>query len=176
MKESQFWECIDQASASDDFADSLRNVLHDLDLEEIISFKNIFLKKLVEAYVFPLLAANFVISSYVSDDGFEEFRAWLVSKGKLSFQNAVDSPETIADWLEKEEVDEVEGHKLLNIADEVYAELGGEEEEFYKSVIFPPEPDINMTWPENKSEFQLEYPKLVAKFWNQQKIQELHSD
>lgn len=176
MNETQFWKCIDQALGGDNFSDDLRNVLSNMGLDEVISFKNIFLQKLVDAYVFPLLAANFVISSYVSDDGFKDFRAWLVSKGKLNFQQAIDDPETIADWLDKEEVDEIEDNGILSIADEVYAELGGEEDDFYKKISFPSEPDINMPWPENKSEFQRQYPKLVAKYWNQQRIQELHSD
>lgn len=175
MNETQFWKCIDQASDGSDFADNLRTVLCNLDLDEIISFKNILLQKLVDAYVFPLLAANFVISSYVSDDGFQEFRAWLVSKGNLTFHSAIDNPETIADWLDKEDVDEIEGNEILYIADEAYVELGGEEDEFYRKINFPPEPNIDMTWPENKSEFQRQYPKLVAKFWNQQRVKDLHS-
>lgn len=176
MNEQNFWACINQALDGDDFSSNLRKVLSNLSLDEIICFKNIFLKKLVDAYVFSLLAANFVISSYVSDDGFQNFRVWLVSKGELKFQQAVDDPEKIADWLCESELDEIEGNEILLIADDVYVELGGDLEEFYKKIIFLPDPDISMLWPENKSEFQRRYPKLVAKFWNQKKIQELHSD
>ena len=85
-------------------------------------------------------------------------------------------PETIADWLSEVEADEIDGQEILYVADEAYLELGGKEEEFYKSIIFPPEPNIDMPWPEDKNEFQLKYPKLVAKFWNQERIKELHSD
>ena len=176
MNDSQFWKYIDQASGSEDFADHLKNTLCNLGADEIISFKNILLQKLVDAYVFPLLAANFIISSYVSDDGFKEFRAWLVSKGQLDFQNAIYDPETIADWLERDEVDEIEGEEFLYLADEAYAELGGDENDFYKNVHFPSGSDISMTWPDNKAEYQRQYPKLVDKFWNQQRIEDMHSD
>ena len=176
MYETKFWKCIDQASSSGDFDNHLKKNLCDLGFDEIISFKNILLQKLVEAYIFPLLAANFVISSYVSDDGFKEFRAWLVSKGQQVFQNAINNPETIADWLDENEVDDIRGAEFLYIADEAYTELGGNEDNFYKKVQFPLEPNMNMAWPENKKEFQLQYPKLVAKFWNQQRIEDLHPD
>lgn len=176
MNEKQFWKHIEQASNNKDYYDHLKSTLCGLSLDEIISFKNILLQKLVEAYAFPLLAANFVISSYVSDDGFKEFRAWLVSKGSIKFLNAINDPETIADWLDKDEVDEIEGEELLYIADEAYMEIGGNEDEFYNKVSHPSEPDISMKWPENKSEFQRQYPKLVAKLWNQKHIQDLHSD
>lgn len=176
MNESQFWKYIDQASDGENIVDDLKKLLCDLGSEEIISFKNILLQKLVDAYVFPLLAANFVISSYVSDDGFKAFRAWLVSKGQSNFQQAIGNPEIIADWLEQEEVDEIESEEFLFLADEAYAELGGDENEFYQKVDFPSDPDISMTWPENKAEYQHQYPKLVEKFWNQQRIEEMHSD
>lgn len=176
MNDSQFWKYIDQALGSDNFVDNLKRMLCDLGADEVISFKNILLQKLVDAYVFPLLAANFVISSYVSDDGFKAFRAWLVSKGKSTFEKAINNPESIADWLGKDEVDEIDGEEFLFLADEAYAELGGDEDDFYKKVHFPSDPDISMTWPDNKAEYQRQYPKLVAKFWNQQRIQDLHSD
>lgn len=174
MNEMQFWEYIDKASDENDFSDALGDILYGLDLDDIISFKNIFLKKLSDSYIFPLLAANFVISSYVSDDGFKKFRAWLVSKGNSIFQNAIDNPETIAEWLHNDEVDEIEGNEILYIADRVYIELGGKESRFYNKISFPLEPDMNIEWPENKDEFKRQYPKLVARFWNQERIEELH--
>lgn len=173
MNEEQFWLCIERASDSDDFLGNLRGSLSGQKPEDVIMFKNILLEKMVEAYIFPLLEANFVISSYVSDDGFKEFRAWLVSKGLSKFSSAIDSPETIADWLSVDEVEGIDGGGFYYLADEVYEEISGEE--IYSKVTCPAEPNIAMDWPGSKSEYQQRYPKLVAKFWNYERIRELHT-
>lgn len=176
MDNSEFWKHIDQASKSGDFHAELKGSLCVLGLSEIISFKNILLVKLGEANTFPLLAANFVISSYVSDDGFESFRAWLISCGSNKFLTAISDPETISEWLDEIDVDDLgAGDDLLFVADEAYVELGGNEEDFHKKIIFPNEPEIDECWPEDKVEFQKQYPKLVTKFWNQERIEDLHS-
>ncbi len=174
MNESKFWMYINQSCESGNSNEFLKEMLYGKSPEEIVSFKNILLQKLVDSYVFPLLTANFVISSYVSDDGFKEFRAWLISKGKSKFLKAIDDPETIADWLEKNEVDEIDGEDFLYLADEIYAELVGDEKAFYQKLSFTPDPDISMEWPESKAAYERRFPRLVAKYWNQQRIEEMH--
>jgi len=174
MDDSQFWKIIHEASRNDDFISQLTNSLCDLGFDEIVSFKNILQKKLASAYYFPLLSANFVISSYVSDDGFEGFRAWLLSKGQAAFENAIENPETIADWLEKSKVDQIDGEAFLSVAENAYTELGGNERDFYKDIEFQPMPDMTFAWPASKTEYQREYSKLVDKYWNHQRIKEMH--
>lgn len=176
MTEEEFWLCIDKASVEENVYNELKATLCSLRLDEIISFHQIFLHKLSEAYTFPLLAANFVISSYVSDDGFKYFRAWLLSNGSLKFFNALKNPETISDWLDKNEVDGIEGEEVLSIAEDVYADLGGDIEVFYNALVYPSDRELDMEWPEDKDKFYQKYPRLVEKFWDQQRIESLHSD
>ena len=175
MTEELFWKLIEESSCKENFNENIKRSLFSLGLEEIVSFKNILLKKSAQAYSFPLLAANFVISSYVSDDGFEVFRAWLVSNGSSKFFDAINNPETISSWLDKDEVEKIESDTFYYVADEAYIESGGADD-FHDKLIYPPEPDIDMDWPENKAEFEKLYPALVTKFWNQKRIKELHSD
>jgi len=175
MDKNDFWRCIDQTLNSENSYHELKHYLCERSLDEIVCFKNILLGKLFEAYTFPLLAANLVISSYVSDDGFESFRGWLISRGSNKFLNAINDPETIADWLDESDVNDVDtGEDFLCIADEAYIQVGGNDEDFYKKLTFPSEPEISMCWPENKLGYQKQYPKLVAKFWNQEQIEDLH--
>lgn len=175
MNEQQFWNLIDLHLNSSESYEDLKKNLCQFGKDEIISFKRILMEKLVQSCSFPLLAANFVISSYVSDDGFKEFRAWLISKGESKFLDAVRNPETIAKWLKKDDVDEIDGGALLIVADDAYEEAGGDLNDFMEKVGRYPDPKINMDWPENKAEYENRYPILVKHFWNQGRIREFHS-
>jgi hypothetical protein len=175
MNEEYFWVSIDKASKDDEFYESLKEILCGMTLSEIISFENILQIKMTEAYVFPLLEANFVISSYVSDDGFKDFRAWLISRGRARFYAALNDVETIADWLDKDLVDQAEEDALRGIAEEAYILSGGEDSDFHRQIRYQPEPPMIQEWPENKADFRKKYPRLVEKYWNQQRIKDLHS-
>src|SRR5687768_2366359 len=122
MNEQQFWNIIDLHLSNDESYENFKDNLCQLGKDEIISFKRILMEKLVQSYTFPLLAANFIISSYVSDDGFKEFRAWLISKGESKFLNAVRDPETIASWLKKDDANELDGEFMLVVTDKAYEE------------------------------------------------------
>lgn len=175
MNEQQFWNLIDLHLNDCESYEDLKKNLCQLGKDEIISFKSILMGKLVQSCSFPLLAANFVISSYVSDDGFKEFRAWLISKGENRFLDAVNNPETIASWLKRDDVDAITGEALLVVADDAYEVAGGDLNDFMGKVGRHPDPKINMDWPENKAEYENRYPILVKHFWNQNQIRELHS-
>ena len=42
-------------------------------------------------------AAGFIINSGCSDDGFTDFRGWLIAQGKAIYESALDDPETLVD-------------------------------------------------------------------------------
>jgi hypothetical protein len=172
-KELPFWNLIEGARQAGDFIITLTANLEDLPAKDIIAFENTLQRKLVEAYAFPVLAANFIIQSYVSDDVFEGFRAWLIRQGRKRFESAVTDPETICDWLERDEVDDIDGESMLLVAQYAYEEYGVEEE-FAAQIKYPHKPALKQEWPENKAGYQKQWPRLVAKFWNQQRIKELH--
>ena len=153
----------------------LNQLLKGLPADDIIAFENIFRRKLVTAYTFPLLMANFVIQSYVSDDVFEDFRAWLVTQGRERFELALANPESICDWLNRENVDDIDGETMLLLSQTAYEQYG-DEDEFFSRIEYLPEPEIKQDWPEDKAGFRNKYPRLVDQFWNQERIRELHSD
>nr|WP_321442960.1 DUF4240 domain-containing protein [uncultured Cohaesibacter sp.] len=176
MDENEFWYIIDKYFYLGNDNDEIRIYLENKELSQIIDFKNILLEKMNVSYVFPLLEANFVISSYVSDDGFADFRAWLVSKGSQKFYEALKNPETIAIWLEKDDIEQIEVSEFRYVADEAFLEAGGSVEEFEERVIYLPDPNMIMDWPDNKEEYSMRFPNLVEKFWNQDLINEYHSE
>lgn len=176
MKEDRFWGVIEDARSARDVCSALTASLKKLAAEEIIAFENMFRRKLAQAYVFPLLAANFVIESYVSDDVFESFRAWLVSQGRKRFEAALSDPESICDWLERKGVNAVDSHgeAMLFVAQNAFKRYG-DEEDFFARTKHPREPALRQRWPDDKAGFRERYPRLVDKFWNQARIKELHS-
>lgn len=173
MNEKKFWEIIERSLDSEEPYESIFSQLSEINREDILSFHYILTQKLAEACVFPVLAANFVISSYVSDDGFKEFRAWLIGQGMLKFNKAIVDPETITDWLDKDDVDKIEGEQMLSVAQDVYEEVY--EDDFLDKVKFEREPELVQEWPDNKAEYRNKWPRLVDKFWNQERIREMHA-
>ena len=85
MPGDKFWQIVKRAVTSDHDPDAqveaLRTELRELTLQEIISFEAAFRRYLNKAYTWDLWGAAYVIHGGCSDDGFEYFRRWLVSRG-----------------------------------------------------------------------------------------------
>ena len=84
MPADQFWQIIERAARSegdpDAHLEALRMGLSELSAEEVISFEVAFRRCLNEAYTWDLWGAAYVVQGGCSDDGFEYFRRWLVSR------------------------------------------------------------------------------------------------
>jgi hypothetical protein len=173
MSEDRFWKLIARARQEDRFIAALAAELKALPADDIIGFENILQRKSVAACSFPLLAANFIIQSYVSDDVFEAFRAWLVSQGRARYEAAVADPESICDWLERGEVEEIDGESMLLVAQRAYR-AHGDGEKFAARIEQPRDPPLKEDWPKNEAGYRKRWPRLVAKFWNLERIRELH--
>jgi hypothetical protein len=175
MTEDEFWIIIDGSNLERHTGLDLQCILSRLDDSEIVSFENILHMLIARAGIFRLLAACFVIESYVSDDSFKNFRAWLVSKGKSKYAAAIDDTESIADWLEVDEIEDIDGSEILSAAQGAFATYGPVEE-FYGRILRLNDPVIQQDWPESKEEYKSLYPRIVEKFWDQERINELHAD
>lgn len=179
--EKEFWTVIDsagnRAACLTELVERLGDELGGSDSSRIIRFSDTMSKKIADACTFPLLAANFVISSFVSDDGFYNFRAWLVAMGRERYTLAVHDPETIADWLDVDSAEEVEecGENIVAMLEKQYYASQGQGD-YLSAVESIADPAIQQHWPESKSEYMRRFPKLVQKYWNQAKINELHAD
>lgn len=111
MLEETFWELVDEArdDAGDDderFLEVLEKGLMELPPNAIEGFRERLDEVLARAYRWDLWAAAYIINAGASDDGFQYFRAWLVSRGRGVFERALEDPaglETFVpadpDWL-----------------------------------------------------------------------------
>lgn len=132
MLHDAFWGIIDRNCQSSNDPDarlgSLRAELHELSLEEIIAFEVAFRRFLNQAYTWDLWGAAYVIHGGCSDDGFEYFRRWLVSRGQRAYEAALADADSLAD-LDLEPMGPEnfwEFEEYYYVALEVFEEKGGE--------------------------------------------------
>src|SRR5262245_43584872 len=131
MAADKFWQIIERAAKADHDPDAhmeaLRSELRELSFDEIISFEVAFRRYLNEAYTWDLCGAACVVHGGCTDDGFEYFRRWLVSRGRQVYEAALADPDNLA------EMDVRPGHYgvwefelIYYVAREVFKEKGGE--------------------------------------------------
>src|SRR5215510_4463138 len=100
MAADKFWQIIERAAASDHdpnaHTEALRIALRELPLEEVIAFEAAFRRYLNQAYTWDLWGAAYVVHGGCSDDGFEYFRRWLVTRGRDVYERALADPDSLA--------------------------------------------------------------------------------
>lgn len=101
MTEHRFWSIIDGTLAHLDDPDAqlaaLETALEKLDTDEIEAFEERFGELMERSYTWDLWAAAYIIHGGCGDDSFDYFRHWLISRGRDMFENAVDTPDDLAD-------------------------------------------------------------------------------
>jgi Protein of unknown function (DUF4240) len=128
MPAHKFWQIIKRAGESchdpDAHVDALRAALRELALEEIISFEVAFRRYLNKAYTWDLWGAAYVIHGGCSDDGFEYFRRWLVSRGHDVYEAALADPDSLAELETQPGIWEFES--IYYVARKAFREKGGD--------------------------------------------------
>ena len=168
MQTAQFWQLIDQsrqqASAENQtHAEALSEVLHPLSVTEIIAFEHLFTRFFHEAYDWKLWAAAYLIHGGCSDDGFMDFRAWLIAQGETTYQNVLANPDLLAEMVEDEDdLYVLESQDIWSVAVYVYQDkTGSDDMPNDDETEFPTEPK-GKTWEEEDLAELL--PSLYQKF------------
>lgn len=102
MTHDLFWEIIEstkQQHPDDPEAqvEALVAALKQLPSEEIIEFDKIYDEYRFRAYRWDLWGAIYLLEGGCSDDGFEDFRAWLISHGRETYERVIADPDSLAD-------------------------------------------------------------------------------
>lgn len=162
MDESKFWQIVDAAHDQsggdmDEKCELIKAVLSRLPEDDAREFSGLFDSMMDRAYSWPLWGAAYVIYGGCSDDSFSDFRASLISRGRIAFDTALSDPESLA----AEDFDEdgwfYEGYQYA-VADGVKAAVGSVVE---RERPHPDEPS-GQAWSEDK--VNESYPKLARKF------------
>ena len=132
MTKDDFWNLIEKSKqlVGDgdcyDQAEIVQSLLEELNPTDIEDFDRFYDEMRLESYDQQLWAAAYIINGGCSDDGFEYFRGWLISRGKEVFENAVKDPGTLVSEIPKEDED-LEYEDMLYVARNAYEKKTGEE-------------------------------------------------
>lgn len=111
MNEEQFWAIVQKAvdEAGDDEDEYLEVVMHELSklsLKEMVGFRLLTDKLLYDSYTSEMWCAGYLMNGGCSDDGFEYFRLWVISRGRKVYEAALANPDNLIDYIaEDAEVD-----------------------------------------------------------------------
>jgi hypothetical protein len=105
MDTSQFWRLIEQSKTEsggdcDEQIDVLTSILLVLPADEIEEFDVIFYRFHAQAYRRDLWAAAYIMNCGCSDDGFLDFRSWLIGQGEAIYTAALRDPESLVSVVE----------------------------------------------------------------------------
>ena len=176
MEINEFWKLIDKAKRDPSKAAEITKALAKLPPARIIAFEQRLRDELHRACTHDMIVACFLVESYISDDVFEDFCAFVLLQGRERFENAIRDPSTICDWLTREAADDLDaitGEPLLFVAADAYEEHGGDDD-ITDHTHEPDTPDIEVDWPDDRDAFRAASPRLFDQFYNQQRIDEIH--
>jgi len=157
LNEEQYWTLVDNSlkltQDQDQQGQYLISEIKKLTLHEMIGFNLRTAHLLNEIYTSEMWCAGYIMNNFCSDDGFEYFRCWIISRGKEVYYNA----KANSDYLVNEVV---EGRKWYEFglfgvaADEAFEETTGKElldhidyahpriaETFWEPIVFNWHPD-----------------------------------
>ena len=122
---NNFWDLINRSKEhGEEQVEWLTNELVKQKTEEIFNFEIEFKNKMDQSYTPSLWGAAFVIMGGCSDDGFDYFRGWLISRGEELFNKALKNPEYLAEYLTEDNLQEdvfaPQLEEILSVASDAY--------------------------------------------------------
>src|SRR5262249_21307580 len=110
MDKATFWRLIDSSRKKargdlDEQVNVLREQLRQLAPRELVQFDRIFHRYWIRAYTWDLWAAAYIIGGGCSDDGFMDFRGWLIAKGEKAYEAAMKNPESLVKVVKEDDDD-----------------------------------------------------------------------
>ncbi len=168
MNDQQFWSLIDSSRESakgDPYAhiEALTSALAQLQEAEIIDFDRHFTERYHNAYSWDLWAGAYIIGGGCSDDGFMDFRSWLISKGQKAYDKALADAQSLVQVI-KDVDDECQIEGFQYAAPQAWAQVTGKDDaDFPHSTAanHPNDPTGNR-WQED--DLPALFPKLWRKF------------
>lgn len=166
IDEREFWTLIDRSreAADGDVArqeQELRALLRDRPREDLEAFRRIYETLQVQSYHWDVWAAGYILAGGMSDDSFDDFREWLITRGERVFRLALQDADALADELPAQEEDfEAEGFGWAVM--ELYEERFGAEMPQFDDVPARGEPG-GEEWDEDGDDLQRRFPRLWAR-------------
>lgn len=173
-KRKKFWDYIEKAMANHaeevDKILYLTNLLKEESDEEIFNFGIILDELLLESYNDKMWCASYLVNADISEDSFDFFRLWLISRGEMIFKDVLENPDNLIKYIGKLEIGEYredlyENEDFFFIAPEAYAlknkETLEDTEDFFENYL-----DAFDEYKENIGYVDVDYPKIKFS-WNE---------
>lgn len=167
MTRDEFWVVVEGtrpkgvwAEAHSGFVEMYLERQHEA---HIISFERHFRELMAESYRWDLWGAAYVVNGGCSDDGFEYFRAWLISQGRKFYEKCLANPEAVGARASRDG-ERTGDEAFLHCAAEAFQEKTGRP----LPAVDVPRPAQPLGVPWEEKDLPRLYPKLTAKFgwWN----------
>lgn len=166
----EFWAIIDhsaqfEADPEMQLADLHASFLR-LSPGQIADFEQLFDETMQDSYSWDLWGAAYVANGSASDDGFEYFRCWLISKGRRVFEQVAADPDSLADLIAEGESGDFEFEEFAYVARDAWSEKSGadwNEMPVMADMCYDSEPKGTFISEEPKK-LQIRYPKLWRRF------------
>jgi hypothetical protein len=170
MNKAAFWRLIDasreQAGGDlDEQVADLRARVEQLEPDEIVQFGKLFDEYWGRAYTWDLWAAAYILGGGCSDDGFLDFRGWLISRGERVYEEALRDPETLVQVVNADAGDECQFEGFQYVAREAWEHttknrLG----DYPVTEITQPDKPAGEPWSEEGDDLERRFPKLWRQF------------
>ncbi|WP_430536569.1 DUF4240 domain-containing protein [Listeria rocourtiae] len=136
MDKKKFWKIIDKAIARcdgdiDEYTEVLERLFNKLKPDDIVKWQLIFDEYLEASKVDKLWAAAYLLNDGASDDGFDYFRAWLISHGQDTFLAILKDPDYLGELLQGK-MDEdflAEFEDIMYVSSSIYLEKTEQDDE-----------------------------------------------
>lgn len=167
MTEDRFWALIAETIEptrylSSSAIDRLRGAVGRLSDDELTEFVRMFFAAHRRAYTNDLWAAGYLIQDTMSDDGFVDFRSWLIAHGRGAFERALADPDTIADLHWRHDLEDMSTAELFaDVAISEYRSRLGEPPDELGS-FYPDAEPTGADFPEDDADwFIRRFPRLA---------------
>jgi Protein of unknown function (DUF4240) len=174
MTEDKFWWIIAATTKAkrdpEQQCELLKEHLLKLTAHDVVAFERRFQELQLRSYSWDVWGATYVVHGGASDDAFEYFQRWLISRGRGDFELIVREPDSLGSIIPKDQHEPCEFEEFAYVASQVWQSKTGidpwqDERGRFPYTGAPPAEEVAGT-PFEDSEEMLEtrYPKLWSRF------------
>lgn len=171
MEEDRFWSIVERSAPNAGNQarqeGALRDILAGLPVEDLVAWQAAYDAKRVAAYSWDLWGAAYVIHGGASDDGFDYFRNWLISRGKRVFESAIADPDSLAGSIAVNASGTAEFEGFGHVAMDLWARRTGlDAARMPTGGMAQPSAPTGKPWSEDPAVLAARYPRLWKRFGN----------
>jgi len=175
LDEDLYWSLIDKSlkntSSQNKQEHFLIQEIGNLTPKQMIGFRLRTDKLLYDTYNSEMWCAGYIMNGGCSDDGFEYFRNWVISRGKETYIKAKENPDNLISEVD-EKIDNYEFESFWYVALEAFKQKTGKDlYDYIDHESFKTKegqyPKFEFTWQEDKPESMKKIcPQLYDKLWD----------